>query len=62
MSSAAPRQNLAEKRDQQEVNSSTDSPKVLRLPAPYNLRSMRDLYTQIPDQTARLKRFGSEYS
>ena len=60
MSSAAPRQNLAEKRDQQEINSSTDSPKVLRLPAPYNLRSMRDLYTQIPDQTARLKRFGSE--
>ncbi len=33
---------------------------MLRLPAPYNLRSLRDLYTQIPDQTAQLKRFGSE--
>ena len=33
---------------------------MLRLPAPYNLQSMRDLYTQIPDQTAHLKRFGSE--
>ena len=33
---------------------------MLRLPAPYNLRSLRDLYTQIPDQTANLKRFGSE--
>ena len=40
-----------EKRDREEVNASTDVPKVLRLPAPYNLRSMRDLYTQIPDQT-----------
>ena len=60
MGSAGQRQNLAEKRDHEEVNSSTDLPKVLRLPAPYNLRSMRDLYTQIPDQTARLKRFGSE--
>jgi protein involved in polysaccharide export with SLBB domain len=60
MSSAGQRQNPAEKRDHEDVNSSTDQPKVLRLPAPYNLRSMRDLYTQIPDQTARLKRFGSE--
>jgi protein involved in polysaccharide export with SLBB domain len=60
ITSAGERQSLAEKRDHEEVNSSTDLPKVLRLPAPYNLRSLRDLYTQIPDQTARLKRFGSE--
>ncbi len=59
-SSAGDRQILSEKRSQQEANASTDVPKVLRLPAPYNLRSMRDLYTQIPDQTAHLKRFGSE--
>jgi protein involved in polysaccharide export with SLBB domain len=57
-SSAGERQSAAERRDQ--VNSSTDLPKVLRLPAPYNLQSLRDLYTQIPDQTAHLKRFGSE--
>jgi protein involved in polysaccharide export with SLBB domain len=57
-SSAGERQSPAERRDQ--VNSSTDLPKVLRLPAPYNLQSLRDLYTQIPDQTAHLKRFGSE--
>jgi protein involved in polysaccharide export with SLBB domain len=42
------------------VNSSTDLPKVLRQPTPYNLQSMRDLYTQIPDRAASLKRFGSE--
>ena len=42
------------------VSASTDVPKVLRSPAPYNLQSMRDLYTQIPEQTAPLKRFGSE--
>ena len=47
-------------RGREEVNSSTDLPKVLRQPAPYNLQSMRDLYTQIPDGSAALKRFGSE--
>lgn len=39
---------------------STDAPKVLREPAPYNLLSMRDLYTQIPEREQHLKRFGSE--
>ena len=49
-----------QKRSRETVNASTDAPKVLRQPAPYNLQSMRDLYTQIPEQTAPLKRFGSE--
>jgi protein involved in polysaccharide export with SLBB domain len=38
----------------------TDEPQVLRRPAPYNLRSLRDLYTQVPDASAHLKRFGSD--
>lgn len=38
----------------------TDAPEVLREPTPYNLQSLRDLYTQIPNTQARLKRFGSE--
>jgi protein involved in polysaccharide export with SLBB domain len=42
-------------------HSSTDAPQVLRRQAPYNLRSMRDLYTQIPDQATSLKRFGSDF-
>lgn len=54
------RQNFRERKGHDEANASTDVPKVLRVPAPYNLQSMRDLYTQIPDQTAHLKRFGSE--
>ncbi len=54
------RQSLGGRRGREQVNASTDVPKVLRKPAPYNLRSMRDLYTQIPDRTARLRRFGSE--
>ncbi len=58
--SSVERQNLRERKGHEESNASTDIPKVLRVPAPYNLRSMRDLYTQIPDQTAHLKRFGSE--
>jgi protein involved in polysaccharide export with SLBB domain len=57
--SAMKRQGPA-KRGREETNASTDAPKVLRQPAPYSLRSMRDLYTQIPEQTAPLKRFGSE--
>jgi protein involved in polysaccharide export with SLBB domain len=50
----------AAKRRDETVNASTDVPSVLRKPAPYNLQSMRDLYTQIPEASARLKRFGSE--
>ena len=48
------------KREHEETNASTDAPKVVHKSAPYSLRSMRDLYTQIPEQTAPLKRFGSE--
>jgi protein involved in polysaccharide export with SLBB domain len=44
----------------EESHSATDAPKVLRRPAPYNLQSMRDLYTQIPEPAEHLKRFGSE--
>ena len=42
------------------AESSTSEPKVLRQPAPYNLQALRDLYTQIPDANAALKRFGSD--
>ncbi len=38
----------------------TDEPETLHLPAPYNLRSLRDLYTQVPTDSQKLKRFGSE--
>ena len=44
-------------RQQQNI---TDKPEALHLPAPYNLRSLRDLYTQIPQDDDKLKRFGSE--
>jgi protein involved in polysaccharide export with SLBB domain len=54
------REGTPERQQRQQTNAATDSPKVLRQPAPYRLRSMHDLYTQIPEQTAPLKRFGSE--
>jgi protein involved in polysaccharide export with SLBB domain len=38
----------------------TDHPAVLRLPTPYNLLSLRDLYTQVPQDDSKLRRFGSE--
>jgi protein involved in polysaccharide export with SLBB domain len=49
-----------QRRGREAGNASTDMPKVLRQPTPYNLQSMRDLYTQIPEQAESLKRFGSE--
>ncbi len=38
----------------------TDVPSAIRRAAPYNLRSMRDLYTQLPQDVSKLKRFGSD--
>jgi protein involved in polysaccharide export with SLBB domain len=55
------RQSARENRRRQEkVNASTDLPKVLQRPAPYDLQSMRDLYAQIPTTTGPLRRFGSD--
>ncbi|HEU5350840.1 MAG TPA: SLBB domain-containing protein [Terracidiphilus sp.] len=51
---------LENNRRHQETNASTDLPRVLRSPAPYHLQSMHDLYTQIPAESAQLKRFGSD--
>jgi hypothetical protein len=38
----------------------TDAPETLHLPAPYNLLSLRDLYTQVPVDSTKLKRLGSD--
>ena len=43
-----------------EARSIAEQPQVLHRPAPYNLLSLRDLYTQIPDSPEQLKRFGSD--
>ncbi len=43
-----------------QTRSITDEPETLRLPAPYNLSSLRDLYTQVPPDSTKLKRFGSD--
>jgi protein involved in polysaccharide export with SLBB domain len=45
--------------------SSTDTkpdgtPEILHRSAPMNLMAMRDLYTQVPDQSSSLKRFGGD--
>ncbi len=50
---------LENPRGQEKANASTDPPAVLHQPAPLNLQSMHDLYAQIPNETARLERFGS---
>ena len=43
-----------------EARSVAEEPQVLRRPAPYNLLSLRDLYTQVPNSPEELKRFGSD--
>ena len=58
--STASSQGSTARREHEETNASTDTPSVLHRSTPYNLRSMRDLYTQIPEQVAPLRRFGSE--
>ena len=47
-------------RPSNDADNITNPPPVLRRPAPYNLNSLRDLYTQIPESGDQLKRFGSE--
>jgi protein involved in polysaccharide export with SLBB domain len=37
-----------------------DKIEVLHQSAPYNLQSLRDLYTQVPEQTNAVKRFGAD--
>ena len=41
-------------------HASTDEPVVVHEATPYDLPSARDLYTQIPDRTEKLTRFGSD--
>lgn len=47
-------------RAHERVSASTDPPAVLHQPSPLNLPSMRELYTQIPNESAGLARFGSD--
>ncbi|MGA9461781.1 MAG: SLBB domain-containing protein [Terracidiphilus sp.] len=60
MNSASAQNGPTGTRGKEHGNLSTDTPQVLHSPAPYNLRSMRDVYAQIPDNAAPLKRFGSD--
>jgi protein involved in polysaccharide export with SLBB domain len=47
-------------RGREKATASTDVPAVVHEPTPFNLQSMHDLYAQIPSDTARLQRFGSD--
>jgi protein involved in polysaccharide export with SLBB domain len=47
-------------RGNERANASTDPPAAIHQPTPLALQSMRDLYTQVPNDTKRLERFGSD--
>lgn len=57
---SAPETAISRSRNTSAAPNITDEPSVLHRSAPYNLRSLRDLYTQAPDSFERLKRFGSD--
>lgn len=61
-SSAAQAGTVRSARNQHDTKAqnTTDKPQVLHRPAPYNMLSLRDLYTQLPEQDGKLKRFGSD--
>ena len=54
------RTSIANPRAHENASASTDLPVVVHQPVPMNLQSMRDLYAQIPNETAHLVRFGSD--
>ncbi len=54
-----PSSNKQQPDNRPEANDPTAS-QVLRRSSPYNLMALRDLYTQVPEQTSSLRRFGSE--
>ncbi len=56
-----PAEPLPAQRPAENTHNLTDQPEGLHRPAPYNLLSLRDLYTQVPDSPERLRRFGSEF-
>jgi protein involved in polysaccharide export with SLBB domain len=45
----------------QPTKTTADEPTVLHTPSPYNLQSLRDLYSQLPEDNRPLRRFGSEF-
>ena len=57
MAASKPRKLPAESKP--EANDSSAA-QVLHRASPYNLLALRDLYTQVPEQTSSLRRFGSE--
>lgn len=55
------RSSTSSKTSKQSPDTDTDgNPQLLHRAAPMNLLAMRDLYTQVPDQSSSLKRFGSD--
>jgi protein involved in polysaccharide export with SLBB domain len=61
------RRNVSRPSERRDASSATkpdrNTPNAVELvhqTAPYNLQSLRELYTQVPEQTSKLKRFGSD--
>jgi protein involved in polysaccharide export with SLBB domain len=58
--SSVQKNGVSRSRDTSASPNITDEPSALHRSAPYNLRALRDLYTQVPESPEHLKRFGSD--
>lgn len=58
--SALPVPGQKRSRSDEITHASTDLPKVVSQPPPYDLQALKDLYTQIPGDPDKLRRFGSD--
>jgi protein involved in polysaccharide export with SLBB domain len=55
-----PRKNPSTRDAKTDTADKHDSPELIHRAAPYNLLSLRDLYTQLPPDNTQLRRFGSD--
>jgi protein involved in polysaccharide export with SLBB domain len=58
--SSASRDDLGRSSQSRSDRNSGNTTETIHQATPYNLQSLRDLYSQVPEQTSKLRRFGSD--
>src|SRR6201996_9091117 len=58
--SPASRNDIGRSSQNKSDRNSGNATEIIHQATPYNLQSLRDLYSQVPEQTSKLRRFGSD--
>ncbi|MBB5330902.1 protein involved in polysaccharide export with SLBB domain [Edaphobacter lichenicola] len=58
--STSSRDDLGRSSQSRSDRNSGNTTEIIHQATPYNLQSLRDLYSQVPEQTSKLRRFGSD--